>query len=46
MVEPRSLIRPMIEITENFQAARQEIMGEHPNFDQFKDARISIFTIA
>jgi hypothetical protein len=44
MVEARSLIRTMIEITENFQAARQEIMDEHPNFDQIKDARISIFT--
>jgi phosphorylcholine metabolism protein LicD len=37
MVEPRSLIRTMSQINQNFQAARQEIMDEHPNFDKIND---------
>jgi hypothetical protein len=44
MVEPRSLVRTMIQINQNFQAARQEIMDEHPNFDQIKYSRIIVFT--
>jgi hypothetical protein len=34
----------MSQINQNFQAIRQEIMDEHPNFDQIKDSRISVFT--
>ena len=44
MVEPRSLIRTMSQINQNFQAARQEIMDEHPNFDKIKDSRITVLT--
>lgn len=34
----------MIDVNENFHAARQEIMDRHPGFDQIKDARITVFT--
>jgi hypothetical protein len=34
MVERNRLIRNMIQINENFHAARQEIMDKHPNFDK------------
>jgi hypothetical protein len=44
MVEKNKLIRNMIQINENFHAARQEIMDKHPNFDKIKDSRITVFT--
>jgi hypothetical protein len=43
MVEPKSLIRTMIQVNENFYAARQEIMNHHPNFNRTKDSRITVF---
>jgi hypothetical protein len=33
----------MSQVNQNFQKARQRIMDEHPNFDQIKDSRITIF---
>jgi hypothetical protein len=33
----------MIQINENFHAARQEIMDKYTNLNQEKDARITIF---
>ncbi len=34
----------MTQITDEFESARKEIMDNHPNFDQLKDSRITIFT--
>lgn len=44
MVERYKLIRTMSQVNDSFQAARQEINDEHPNFDQIKDSRITVFT--
>jgi hypothetical protein len=33
----------MIQVNENFYAARQEIMNHHPNFNRTKDSRITVF---
>jgi len=34
----------MYQISDDFSAARQQIINHHPNFDQIKDSRITIFT--
>ncbi len=44
MVERYKLIRTMSQVNDSFQSARQEINDEHPNFDQIKDSRITVFT--
>lgn len=44
MVEPRKLIRTMIQIADNFRTARKEIIDDHHNFNQIKDSRITIFS--
>src|SRR5437764_3679939 len=44
MVEPHRLIRSMTQITNEFESERKKIMDKHPNFDQLKDSRITIFT--
>jgi len=42
MVEPKRLIRTIIQINENFYSARQQIIDEHPNFDKINDSRIAL----
>jgi hypothetical protein len=44
MVEPRKLIRTMDQIFEDVSTAREHIINGHPNFDEEKDSRITIFT--
>jgi hypothetical protein len=44
MVERNRLIRMMIQVNEDFHAARQEIFDKYPSFDREKDARITVFT--
>lgn len=44
MVDPKSLIRTIFQISENFSTARQQIINDRPNFDRIKDSRITIFT--
>src|SRR5215831_2844038 len=44
MVEPHRLIRTMTQITNEFESARKEILDNHPNFNEKKDSRITIFT--
>ncbi|PWU79568.1 MAG: hypothetical protein DLM72_16935 [Candidatus Nitrosopolaris wilkensis] len=44
MVEPKTLIKNTIQIIQNFQKIRHQIMDEHFNFDKIKDSRITVFT--
>ena len=44
MTEIKSLIRTISRISDNFSAVRQQILDNHPNFDQTKDSRITTFT--
>jgi hypothetical protein len=44
MTEIKSLIRTISRISDNFSAVIQQILDNHPNFDQTKDSRITTFT--